>query len=127
MAFDRATSPVLRDCVKLHPHVDRHVLGTLAFPRAMIAPLAIEILLSPSPTRDVVGAPPLALSVHLVASPPYPSPTDWVVDSGISFHTTPIASLLFHSHLPHPSHPPSIVVGNGSTLPVISVGASFLL
>jgi hypothetical protein len=54
------------------------------------------------------------------------SPTDWVVDSGASFHTTPTTSSLSHSHPPHPSHPFSIVVGNGSTLSVTSVSASVL-
>jgi small nuclear ribonucleoprotein (snRNP)-like protein len=126
VAFDRTVSPVLRDCVELNPDADRHVHGPLVFPRAMIASLAIEILLSPSPTRDFVGAPLPALSVHPVASPPSASTTDWVVDSGASFHTTPTTSSLSHSHPPHPSHPPSIVVGNGSTLPVTSVGASVL-
>jgi hypothetical protein len=67
----------------------------------------------------------LALSAHTIPSPPPPSPPIGVVDSGASFHTT--ASSLSHSHPPHPSHPPSIVVGNGSTLPVTSVGASVLL
>jgi hypothetical protein len=70
----------------------------------------------------------LALSAHAVPSPPPPPPPpiDWVVDSGASFHTTPTVSSLSHSHLPHPSHPQSIVVGNSSTLPVTSVGASVL-
>jgi hypothetical protein len=49
-----------------------------------------------------------------------------MVNSGASFHTTPTTSSLFHSHPPHPSHPPSIFVGNGSTLPIPSVGASVL-
>jgi hypothetical protein len=62
-----------------------------------------------------------------MASPLSPSPTDWVVDSRASFYTTPTASSLFHSHPPHPSHPPSIVVGNGFNLSVTSVGASVLL
>jgi hypothetical protein len=122
-------NPVFRDCVELHPQVGHHVpgptvLGPTVFLCVEIASLAIEPSLSPSPPSGPVGAPPLALSAHLVASPP--SPTDWVVDSGASFHTTPTTSSLFHPHPPHPSHPPSIVVGNGSTLPVTSVGASVL-
>jgi hypothetical protein len=52
--------------------------------------------------------------------------SDWVVDSGASYHTTPITSSIIHSHPSHLSHPPSIVVGNGSTLPVTSVGALVL-
>jgi hypothetical protein len=41
--------------------------------------------------------------------------------------STLLPSSLFHSHPPHPSHPPSSVVGNSSTLPITSVGASVLL
>jgi small nuclear ribonucleoprotein (snRNP)-like protein len=126
VAFNRAMSLVLRDCVELHPHAGRHVPGPLVFPRAMIASLAIEPSLSPSSPSGHVGAPALTLSAHPVASPPSHSPTDWVVDSRASIHTTPTTSSLSHSHPPHPSHPPSIVVGNGSTLPVTSVGASVL-
>jgi hypothetical protein len=93
---------------------------------AAIASRAIEPSLSPSPPSGTVGAPPLALPSHLVASPPSPSPTDWVVDSRASFHTTPTTNSLSHSHPPHPSHPPFIVVGNDSTIPITSVGASVL-
>jgi hypothetical protein len=117
-------SPILRDCVELHPYAGHHVHGPLVFPRAVINSLAIKTLLSPSPTSDCVTAPPVALSAHSVASPP--SPTNCVIDSRASFHTTPITSSLFHSHPPHPSHPPSIVVGDVSTLPVTSVGALVL-
>jgi hypothetical protein len=113
-------SPVLRDCVEIHPKAGRHIPGPLVFPRTVIASLAIEPPLFP------FRAPPLALSAHPTASPLSPSPTDWVVDSGASFHTTPTTSSLFHSHPPHPSHPSSIVVGNGSTLPITSLGASVL-
>jgi hypothetical protein len=73
VAFYRAMSPVLRDCVKLHPHAGRHMPGPLVFPRVVIASLVIETLLSPSSTRDFVGDPPLALFLHPVASPPSPS------------------------------------------------------
>jgi hypothetical protein len=125
VSFDWALNPILRDCVEIHPQADRHVPGLLVFPRAVIASLVVETLLSPSPPTSLVGAPPLALSSHHVPSPP-PSPTNWVVDSGASFHTTPTTSSLFHYHPPHPSHPSSIVVANDSTLPGTSVGASVL-
>jgi small nuclear ribonucleoprotein (snRNP)-like protein len=128
VSFDPVWNPILRDCVELHPQADRHVPGPLVFPRAVTASLAVEPVSSPSPPRASNGAPPLVLSAHTVlSSPPPPSPTtDWVIYSGASFHTTPTASSLSYSHPPHPSHPPSIVVGNGSTLPVTSVGASVL-
>jgi hypothetical protein len=55
-----------------------------------------------------------------------PPSSDWVIDSGASYHTTPTTGMLSHSHPPPSTHPISIVVGNGSTLPVTSVGASVL-
>jgi hypothetical protein len=121
-----AMSPIIRDCVELHPHAGRHVPRPRVFPRTMIASLAIEPLLSPSRPSGSVGVPPLALSSHLMASPPSPSPTDWVFDSGASFHTTPTLARYSTTIHPHPSHPSSIVVGNGSTLSITSVGASVL-
>jgi hypothetical protein len=104
------------------------VPGPLVFPCAAIASLAVESMSYPSLPSASIGAPSLALSAHTVPLPPPPPPptTDWVVDSRASFHTTPTTSSLLHSHPPHPSHPSSIVVGNGSTLPVTSVGASVL-
>jgi small nuclear ribonucleoprotein (snRNP)-like protein len=128
VSFDPAWNPILQDCVELHPQAGRHVPGLLVFPRAAIASLAVEPVSSPSLPSASIGAPSLALSAHTVPSPPPPPPTttDWVVDSGASFHTTPTTSSLLHSHPPHPSHPSSIVVGNGSTLPVTSVGTSVL-
>jgi hypothetical protein len=55
-----------------------------------------------------------------------PPSLDWVVDSGASYHTIPTAGMLSRSHPHHSSHPTSIVVGNGSTLPVTFVGVSVL-
>jgi small nuclear ribonucleoprotein (snRNP)-like protein len=128
VSFDPVWNPILQDCVEIHPQAGRHVPGPLVFPCAAIASLAVEPESSLSLPSASIGAPSLALSAHTVPSPPPPPPptTDWVVDSGASFHTTPTTSSLLHSHPPHPSHPSSIVVGNGSTLPVTSVGASVL-
>jgi hypothetical protein len=49
-----------------------------------------------------------------------------VADSGVSYHTTPDAGIRSSTSPPHPSLPSSIVVGNGSALPVTSVGAAVL-
>jgi hypothetical protein len=52
--------------------------------------------------------------------------TDWVADSSATNHTTPHPGHLF-SPRPHSlAHPSSIIVGNGSVLPITSVGDSVL-
>ncbi|WVZ97078.1 hypothetical protein U9M48_042639 [Paspalum notatum var. saurae] len=51
-----------------------------------------------------------------------PISTDWIADSGASFHTTPDVGILSSVRPPHPSCPSSIMVGNGSCLPITSVG-----
>jgi hypothetical protein len=55
-----------------------------------------------------------------------PPPSDWVIDFDASYHTTPTTGMLSRSHPPPPTHPTSIVVRNGSTLPVTSIGALVL-
>jgi hypothetical protein len=52
--------------------------------------------------------------------------TDWVTDSGASNHTISDASNLTFVHPPTFINPSSIIVGNGSALPVTSVGDSTL-
>jgi hypothetical protein len=51
---------------------------------------------------------------------------DWVADSGASNHTTSNASNLSSVRPPTFTDPSSIVVGNGSALPITSVGDSAL-
>jgi hypothetical protein len=53
-----------------------------------------------------------------------PVVTDWVTDSGASNHTTSDAGNLTSVHPPISTDPSSIIVGNGSALPVTSVGDS---
>jgi hypothetical protein len=48
-----------------------------------------------------------------------PVVTNWITDSGASNHTS--------VRLPRPTDPLSIVVGNGSSLPVTSLGNTALL
>jgi hypothetical protein len=55
----------------------------------------------------------------------HPPPTlvqDWVVDSGVMHHTTPSVGNISTPHPLNSSNPSSIIVGNGSSLPVTSVG-----
>jgi hypothetical protein len=57
---------------------------------------------------------------------PPTSVSDWVADFGASYHTTTDAGIMSSTSPPHPSLPSSIMVGNGSTLPVTSVGDAVL-
>ena len=52
-----------------------------------------------------------------------PASTEWIADSGASFHTTPDAGILSSVRPPHPVCP-SIMVGDGSCLPVTAVGSA---
>jgi hypothetical protein len=51
---------------------------------------------------------------------------DWVADSGASHHTTPSAGNISKTRLLNSSSPSSIIVGNGSYLPITSVDGSVL-
>jgi hypothetical protein len=64
----------------------------------------------------------LAQSFGTVGLTP-PIGTEWITDSGASYHTTN-AGILSSVRPPHPSCPSSIMVGDGSCLPVTSVGSS---
>jgi hypothetical protein len=71
---------------------------------------------------------PQSLTGCLSSTAPTP-PTPvivWVADSGATNHTTPQPSHIFSPRPPSLAHPSSIVVGNGSVLPVTSVGDSVL-
>jgi hypothetical protein len=62
------------------------------------------------------------MAVH----PPPTSVQDWVTDSGVTHHTTPSVGNISTLHPLASSNPSSIVVGNGSSLPITSVGDSVL-
>jgi hypothetical protein len=57
---------------------------------------------------------------------PHNSVNDWVADSDASHHTTHSVDNISNPHPLNSSSPSSIVVGNGSTLPVTSVGDSVI-
>jgi hypothetical protein len=57
---------------------------------------------------------------------PPTSVQDWVADSGATHHTTSSVGNIFTLHPLASSNPSSIVVGNGSSLPITSVGDSVL-
>jgi hypothetical protein len=56
-----------------------------------------------------------------------PHTVDWVADSDTSNHTTSDVSNLTSVHPYHINDPSSIIVGNGSSLTVTSVGDTALL
>jgi len=87
-------------------------LVPLAQPAAMFAGTA--------PPFPPPWIPPAQAFSTMGLTPPV-SP-DWIADSGASFHTTPHAGILSSVRPPYPSCPSSIMVGNGSCLPVTSVG-----
>ena len=53
-----------------------------------------------------------------------PVSTEWIADSSASFHTTLNAGILSSVRPPHSSCPSSIMVGDGSCLPVTAVGSA---
>jgi hypothetical protein len=58
--------------------------------------------------------------------PPPTSIQDWVADSSATHHTTPSVGNISTIHPLASSNPSSIVVGNGSSLSITSVGDSIL-
>jgi hypothetical protein len=57
---------------------------------------------------------------------PHNSVNDWVADSDASHHTTPSVGNISNTHPLNSASPSCIVVGNGSTLPVTSIGDSVI-
>jgi hypothetical protein len=62
----------------------------------------------------------------MVLQPPHNSVNDWVADSGNSHHTTHSVGNISNPHPLNSANPSSIIVGNGFTLPVTSVGDSLI-
>jgi hypothetical protein len=80
--------------------------------------------LAPPPGWDQQS---LANSFSTMALHPlHNSVNDWVANSGASHHTTPSVGIISNPRLLNSASPSSIVVGNGSTLSVTSVGDSVI-
>jgi hypothetical protein len=62
----------------------------------------------------------------MMLHPPLTSVQDWVADSDAMHHTTPSVGNISTLRPLASSNPSSIVVGNGSSLPITSVGDSVL-
>ena len=108
------------------PHYGAPPYGVSVVPQALPALPPPGTHTSPPWSPPAGGWDSASLAAAFSTMAMTPPPSDWVIDSGASYHTTPTAGTLSRSHPPLPSHPSSIVVGNGSTLPVTSVGASVL-
>jgi hypothetical protein len=63
----------------------------------------------------------------MALQPPPTSVHDWIAYYGTLHHTTPFASNISKSQPLNSFSPSSIVVGNGSSLPITSLGDSILL
>lgn len=92
--------------------------------------LVVSLLATSAPSvypGDSVGVPLKVLSSYHISSQPAPAtPINWDVDFGALYHTTPDPGTI---SLPHPCRPTftsSIIVSNGSTLTVTSVGDTVL-
>jgi hypothetical protein len=68
----------------------------------------------------------LTNSFNTMALTPPPTIQDWVADLGASHHSTPSAGNISHPRTLTSFSPSSIIVGNGFTLPITSVGDSVL-
>jgi len=99
-------------------------------PAAMLAaaaPLFAPLWIPPAPPSQQPTWPGgwdqavLAQSFSAMGWTP-PVSTEWIADSGASFHTTPDAGILSSVRPPHLSCPSSIMVGDGSCLHVTAVG-----
>jgi hypothetical protein len=69
------------------------------------------------------GQAALAQSFSTVGLTP-PVGTKWIADLDASYHTSPDMGILSSVLPPHPSCPSSIMVGDGSCLPVTSMGSA---
>jgi hypothetical protein len=126
----------VRGCLDPSPH--RLSAGLLchctpAAPSAPPQPQQGLIPLPGSPTYPMWGpwttgwdAQSLASSFSTMTLAPPTSVSNWVADSGASYHTTLDAGILSSTSPAYPSLPSSIIVGNGSALPVTSVGDAVL-
>lgn len=55
-----------------------------------------------------------------------PATNEWYMDTGAMAHMTSDFGTLSFTHPPNPNSPSHIVVGNGSTIPVSSIGQTNL-
>ena len=98
------------------------ILG--ARPPAPATHHALQATSSPAPSPQWDQAALIAALHQMSVQPPSTLGGDWVFDSGASSHMSSGAGIPFSS--PTPSSPSSIVVGDGSTLPIVGLGSASL-
>jgi hypothetical protein len=100
-------------------------------PLQQVGPIFVPPLAPPPPAVSTLwmsssDQQPLAHSFHTMAMV-LPAVTDWDIDSGASNHITSSVGNLISVCPPLLTNPSSIIVGNGSSLSVTSVGNTALL
>jgi hypothetical protein len=77
-----------------------------------------------TPPSGLVGWDAAALAAFQTPTLTPPMGPEWITDTGSTYHTTPDPGILTSIRPPSSSLPSSIMVVNGSCLPVTSVGAA---
>jgi hypothetical protein len=77
-----------------------------------------------TPPSGLIGWDAAALAAFQTPTLTPPMGPEWIVDTGATYHTTPNPGILTSVRPPSSSLPSSIMVANGSCLPVTSVGAA---
>jgi hypothetical protein len=77
-----------------------------------------------TPPSGLVGWDATALAASQTPTLTPPLGPEWIADTGATYHTTPDPGILTFVRPPPSSLPSSIMVANGSCLPVTSVGAA---
>jgi transposase InsO family protein/uncharacterized membrane protein YgcG len=77
-----------------------------------------------TPSSGLVGWDAAALAAFQTPTLIPPMGLEWIADTGATYHTTPDPGILTYDRPPSSSVPSSIMVVNGSCLPVTSVGAA---
>jgi hypothetical protein len=77
-----------------------------------------------TPPSELIGWDAAALAAFQTPTLTPPMGPEWIADTGATYHTTPNPGILTSVRPPSSSLPSSIMVANGSCLPVTSVGAA---
>jgi hypothetical protein len=77
-----------------------------------------------TPPSGLVGWDATALATFQTPTLTPPLGPEWIANTGVTYHTTPDPGILTSVRPPPSSLPSSIMVANGSCLPVTSVGAA---